>query len=64
MTALQDIARSELAAWRTARHPDAFPYDAVVAAFHAVGKHFVAAELLRDLDRVRRDVPRGCPAHG
>ena len=58
-----DIARFELAAWRADRHPDAFPYDSVVAAFRAVGKHFVAAELLTDLDGVRRDVPRGCPVH-
>ena len=58
-----DIARFELAAWRADRHPDGFPYDAVVAAFRAVGKHLVAAELLTDLDGVRRDVPRGCPAH-
>ncbi|MDP1846424.1 MAG: tryptophan 2,3-dioxygenase family protein [Solirubrobacteraceae bacterium] len=63
MNSLLDIARFELAAWRADRHPDAFPYDAVVAAFRAVGKHFVAAELLADLDAVRRDVPRGCPAH-
>lgn len=62
-TADQDIARAELAAWRAAPQPDAFPYDAVVAAFHAVGKHFVAAELLTDLDRVRGELPRGCPAH-
>ena len=58
-----DIARFALAAWRADRHPDAFPYDAVVAAFRAVGKHFVGDELLADLDGVRRDVPRGCPAH-
>ena len=63
MNSPTDIARFELAAWRAGRHPAAFPYDAVVAAFHAVGKHFVAAELLTDLDSVRRDVPRGCPAH-
>lgn len=63
MNSLLDTARFELAAWRGDRHPDAFPYDAVVAAFRAVGKHFVAPELLEDLDRVRRDVPRGCPAH-
>ncbi|MGE5830281.1 MAG: hypothetical protein ACM30G_18240 [Micromonosporaceae bacterium] len=30
-----------------------FPYDQVVDEFHAVGKHFVAAELLQKLDRVR-----------
>jgi tryptophan 2,3-dioxygenase len=65
MTALTDIARSELSGWHAAgADPGDFPYDVVVAAIHAVGKHFVAAELLGDLDGVRRDVPRGCPAHG
>lgn len=64
MTALTDIARSDLAAWRAAgANPGDFPYDAVVAAIHAVGKHFAAPELLSDLDAVRRDVPRGCPVH-
>ena len=65
MTALSDIARSDLAAWRSAgANPGDFPYDAVVAAIHAVGKHFAAPELLSDLDGVRRATPRGCPAHG
>ena len=63
MTPLHDIARYEVAAWRATGQPDDFPYDAVVAAFHAVGKHFVAVELLSDLDRVRRELPRACPAH-
>jgi len=63
MNSPTDIARSALADWRAHRHPAAFPYEAVVAAFRAAGKHFVAAELLADLDAVRRDVPRGCPAH-
>ena len=63
MTALHDIARSELAAWRAAPDPGRFPYDAVIAAMQAVGKHFVAPELLGDLDGVRRELPRGCPAH-
>lgn len=63
MNATHDIARSELAAWRAEPQPAGFPYDAVIAAFHAVGKHFVASELLIDLERVRDDVPRGCPAH-
>ncbi len=63
MNSHHDIARFELAAWRTGAQPAEFPYDAVLAATHAVGKHFVARELLADLDDVRRDVPRGCPAH-
>jgi tryptophan 2,3-dioxygenase len=32
---------------------EAFPYDAVLAAFHRVGKHFAPADLLAELDRVR-----------
>ncbi|MDQ3587381.1 MAG: tryptophan 2,3-dioxygenase [Actinomycetota bacterium] len=63
MNANHEIASSELTAWRECAHPGAFPYDAVIAAIHGVGKHFVASELLEDLDRVRRDLPRGCPAH-
>ena len=64
MNSSHDIARSALAAWRTNADPGAFPYDAVVAAIHSVGKHFAAPELLADLDDVRRELPRGCPAHG
>jgi tryptophan 2,3-dioxygenase len=58
-----DTALSALAAWRRSPSPFAFPYDEVVAAFRAVGKHFVARELLEELDRVRAGVPEGCPAH-
>ena len=65
MTALTDIARTDIATWRAAgADPGDFPYDAVVAAIHAVGKHFTDAGLLDDLDGLRREVPRGCPAHG
>ena len=63
MNATHRAALEELATWRQGGHPDAFPYDAVVAAFHGVGKHFVSRDLLEELDRVRRGVPRGCPAH-
>lgn len=56
-------ASAALTKWRRAPDPAAFPYDDVVAAFHDVGKHFVAPELLAELDRIRRGVPRGCPAH-
>ncbi len=63
MNATHRTALEELATWRQGGHPDAFPYDAVVAAFHGVGKHFVSRDLLEELDRVRRGVPRGCPAH-
>jgi tryptophan 2,3-dioxygenase len=57
------IALLELAAWRRAPDPRAFPYDAVVGAFRDVGKHFVARELLEELDCVRAGVPDGCPVH-
>ncbi|HLM27841.1 MAG TPA: hypothetical protein VK304_12835 [Thermoleophilaceae bacterium] len=63
MNAALDTALSELSAWRVSPDPRAFPYDAVVAAFRDVGKHFVATELLENLARVRRTVPDGCPAH-
>lgn len=41
--------------------PAAFPYKAVVDAYHGVGKHFVDAELLAELDHVRcaDSPPRG-----
>ncbi|NUR52375.1 MAG: hypothetical protein HOV71_29980 [Hamadaea sp.] len=45
----------ELASWLSGdRRPDAFPYDAVVAEFRRTGKHFVAKDLLVQLDQVRR----------
>ena len=53
----------ELAVWRERPDPRAFPYDAVVAEFHRVGKHFVEAELLETLDGVRARVPARCPVH-
>jgi tryptophan 2,3-dioxygenase len=34
--------------------PATFPYEDVIAAFHKLGKHFVAKELLAALDSVRR----------
>jgi tryptophan 2,3-dioxygenase len=39
--------------WQSSRNADDFPYDAVVAEFHRVGKHFVAATLLEALAGVR-----------
>jgi hypothetical protein len=39
--------------WQSSRNADDFPYDAVVAEFHRVGKHFVAADLLEALAGVR-----------
>jgi tryptophan 2,3-dioxygenase len=43
----------ELAAWLDRPDPETFPYDAVVAEFHRVGKHFVPSDLLAALDRAR-----------
>ena len=38
-----------IATWLSSRNADDFPYDAVVAEFHRVGKHVVATELLEAL---------------
>jgi tryptophan 2,3-dioxygenase len=47
-----------IASWLSARDASDFPYDAVVAEFHRVGKHFVATELLEALAGVRAALPR------
>jgi tryptophan 2,3-dioxygenase len=39
--------------WLSSRNADDFPFDAVVAAFNRVGKHFVATELLDALADAR-----------
>jgi tryptophan 2,3-dioxygenase len=46
---------------RQAPPPDVrtFPYGAVLADFHRVGKHFVAEDLLAALDAARASVPAG-----
>jgi tryptophan 2,3-dioxygenase len=46
-------AEAAVANWLSSRNADDFPYDAVVAEFHHVGKHFVATELLEALADVR-----------
>jgi hypothetical protein len=46
-----------IASWLSARDASDFPYDAVVAEFHRVGKHFVATELLEALAGVRATLP-------
>jgi tryptophan 2,3-dioxygenase len=46
-----------IASWLSARDAGDFPYDSVVAEFHRVGKHFVAAELLEALAGVRAALP-------
>src|SRR5215218_1654680 len=46
-----------IASWLSSRDAAGFPYDAVVAAFHRVGKHLVAPELLEALAGVRTALP-------
>jgi tryptophan 2,3-dioxygenase len=46
-----------IATWLSSRNADDFPYDAVVAEFHRVGKHFVATELLEALAAARAALP-------
>src|SRR5829696_9779047 len=46
-----------IAHWLSSRNAGDFPYDAVVAEFHRVGKHFVATELLEALAGVRALLP-------
>lgn len=50
-------ALAAIAQWRASRNADAFPYDAVVAEFHRVGKHLVSTTLLEALAGVRRGLP-------
>src|SRR5687768_1772979 len=50
-------AEAAVANWLSSRNADDFPYDAVVAEFHHVGKHFVATELLEALADVRAALP-------
>ncbi len=47
-----------IATWLSSRNADDFPYDAVVAEFHRVGKHFVATELLEALAAARAALPQ------
>ena len=55
----------ELAAWLDRPDPETFPYDAVVAEFHRVGKHFAPSDLLAALDRARATLTdRSSPAGG
>ena len=59
-----EIATLELALWLADPDPGRFPYDAVVAEYHRVGKHLVSRELLAALDSVRASLPaRGDDAH-
>jgi hypothetical protein len=47
-----------IASWLSSRHADDFPFDAVVAEFHRVGKHLVVPELLEALAGVREVLPQ------
>ena len=57
-----DTAIGALMEWRHKPEAARFPYDEVVAAFRAGGKHFVAPELLMALDCVRKHTPGGTSA--
>ncbi|MBP2326415.1 tryptophan 2,3-dioxygenase [Kibdelosporangium banguiense] len=46
----------ELDEWLTGLTVAGFPYEAIVEEFHRVGKHFVSADLMEALDRVRTTV--------
>jgi tryptophan 2,3-dioxygenase len=50
-------AEAAIGRWLSSRNADDFPYDAVVAEFHRVGKHFVETELLDALAGVRAALP-------
>ena len=50
---------NELTTWLREPNPDTFPYDAVVATFHSIGKHSVEADLLEALDQVRSRIREG-----
>jgi tryptophan 2,3-dioxygenase len=47
----------DLTTWRLQPDSETFPFDAVVAAFKRVGKHFVPRDLLAELDAVRAGLP-------
>jgi tryptophan 2,3-dioxygenase len=52
-----NAAVAALMGWRRSLDPERFPYDEVVAALRARGKHFAAPELLIALDCVRTHTP-------
>jgi tryptophan 2,3-dioxygenase len=54
-------ARAAVVAWMRSADPDDFPYDAVVAEYRAVGKHFVSEGLLEALEGARSLLRRGEP---
>src|SRR5688500_8357850 len=50
-------AEAAVSNWLSSGDANDFPYAAVVAEFHRVGKHFVATELLEALADVRANLP-------
>jgi tryptophan 2,3-dioxygenase len=54
---MQTDSQAAVASWQSARNADDFPYEAVAAEFHRVGKHFVTRELLEALSGVRAALP-------
>lgn len=51
------MCTAELRTWLRQPDPEQFPYDAVVRSYHSAGKHFVPADVLELLDRVRAELP-------
>lgn len=51
------LPAAAIAHWLSSYNADDFPYDAVVAEFHRVGKHLVATPLLEALAGVRTALP-------
>ncbi|QRM30710.1 hypothetical protein [Microvirga sp. VF16] len=52
----------DLQHWLADPVADAFPFEAVIAEFRRVGKHFVAGELLTALAKIRAALPEGADA--
>jgi tryptophan 2,3-dioxygenase len=48
-----NVIIEKLNTWLQSPDPASFPFDAVLAEYHRVGKHFVDSELLESLARVR-----------
>jgi tryptophan 2,3-dioxygenase len=52
-----EATSAAIARWLSTREADRFPFDAVVAEFHRVGKHVVGGELLEALAAARAALP-------
>src|SRR5829696_9592708 len=57
-----NAAIAALMGWRRSPEPECFPYDDVVAALRAGGKHVAAPGLLKALDCVRTHASAGTSA--